>query len=122
MLPRRIFVKCSRRFTAVHYHGRRYGIEGFVMRRERTPTPSSHPRTGCSLSRWSISQAAALAVALFGIIVVNVAGQGLLPPSEVRRLGLGHYAAEHKAELAAPALKVTERRLKHLAAGREIPP
>jgi hypothetical protein len=41
---------------------------------------------------------AARAVALFGIIVVNVAGLGLVPPSVVRRVGLGHYAAEHKAE------------------------
>jgi hypothetical protein len=65
---------------------------------------------------------AALAVALFGIIVANVAGLGLLPPSVVRRVGLANYAAEHKAELAArsPALKVAERRLEQLAAGRAI--
>jgi hypothetical protein len=74
-------------FTAfhVHYHGRHCGIEGFVMRSEAIPT-------GSSLSRWSIHWPA-LVVALFGIVVVGVAGQGLLLPSVVRRLGLGNYAA-----------------------------
>jgi hypothetical protein len=77
-LPRRILVKCSRRFTAVHYHGPRCGIEGFVMQSERMPTPLTAailPVAHCSRV-WSVSLAAALAVALFGIIVVNVAGQG----------------------------------------------
>src|SRR5262249_35562626 len=65
----------------------------------------------------------------FGIIVIRLAGQGLLFPSSVRWLGLARHAAderdrEQKAELAArsDALKLAQTRLEELAVTKEIAP
>jgi CPA1 family monovalent cation:H+ antiporter len=67
--------------------------------------------------------------ATFGIIVITLVGQGMMLPSVIGWLGIGHHGkAEHRreqeAELAArkEVLRASRRHLKKLAAERNLSP